>query len=49
MNPWAALAADLELGAGYMLRRLAEPGADMDMPRATSLICERVLTGTGVS
>jgi hypothetical protein len=32
-----------------MLRRLAEHGADMDMPRLTFLMCERVLTGTGVS
>jgi acyl-CoA synthetase (AMP-forming)/AMP-acid ligase II len=31
----AALAADTELGAGNVLLRLAEHGADMDMPRVT--------------
>jgi acyl-coenzyme A synthetase/AMP-(fatty) acid ligase len=34
-NPRAALAADMELGAGNVLLRLAEHGADMDMPRVT--------------
>jgi hypothetical protein len=46
-NLRAVLAADMELGAGNMLRGLAEHGADMDMPRVTFLMCERVLTGTG--
>lgn len=45
----AGLAADMGLGAGNMLRRLAEHGADMDMARVTFLMCERVLTGTGVA
>ncbi|MFI8803711.1 class I adenylate-forming enzyme family protein [Micromonospora chalcea] len=31
----ATLAADMELGAGNVLLRLAEHGADMDMPRVT--------------
>ena len=31
----AALAADMQLGAGNALLRLAEHGADMDMPRVT--------------
>jgi hypothetical protein len=48
-NLRAVLTADMELGADNMLRRLAEHGADMDMPRVTFLVCERVLTGTGVS
>jgi acyl-coenzyme A synthetase/AMP-(fatty) acid ligase len=34
-NPRAVLAADMELGAGNVLLRLAEHGADMDMPRVT--------------
>jgi acyl-coenzyme A synthetase/AMP-(fatty) acid ligase len=34
-NLRARLAADLELGAGNVLLRLAEHGADMDMPRVT--------------
>lgn len=34
-NLRAALAADSELGAGNALLRLAEHGADMDMPRVT--------------
>lgn len=34
-NLRAALAADQELGAGNALLRLAEHGADMDMPRVT--------------
>ena len=34
-NPRAGLAADMELGAGNVLLRLAEHGADMDMPRVT--------------
>ncbi|HEX4091187.1 MAG TPA: class I adenylate-forming enzyme family protein [Trebonia sp.] len=34
-NPRAALAADMELGAGNVLLRLAEHGADLDMPRVT--------------
>jgi acyl-coenzyme A synthetase/AMP-(fatty) acid ligase len=34
-NPRAVLAADTELGAGNVLLRLAEHGADMDMPRVT--------------
>ena len=34
-NLRAALAADAELGAGNVLLRLAEHGADMDMPRVT--------------
>jgi acyl-coenzyme A synthetase/AMP-(fatty) acid ligase len=34
-NLRAVLAADMELGAGNVLRRLAEHGADMDMPRVT--------------
>jgi len=34
-NPRAVLAADDELGAGNVLLRLAEHGADMDMPRVT--------------
>jgi acyl-CoA synthetase (AMP-forming)/AMP-acid ligase II len=34
-NIRAVLAADLELGAGNVLLRLAEHGADMDMPRVT--------------
>lgn len=34
-NPRAMLAADMELGAGNVLLRLAEHGADMDMPRVT--------------
>lgn len=34
-NLRAALAADSELGAGNVLLRLAEHGADMDMPRVT--------------
>src|ERR1700728_1203108 len=34
-NPRAALAADMELGAGNVLLRLAEHGADMDVPRVT--------------
>ena len=34
-NPRAVLAADMELGAGNVLLRLAEHGADMDMPRIT--------------
>ena len=32
-NPRAVLAADMELGAGNVLLRLAEHGADLDMPR----------------
>src|ERR1700729_3655273 len=34
-NLRAVLAADMELGAGNVLLRLAEHGADMDMPRVT--------------
>ena len=34
-NPRAVLAADMELGAGNVLLRLAEHGADMDVPRVT--------------
>jgi len=34
-NLRAVLAADLELGAGNVLLRLAEHGADMDVPRVT--------------
>jgi 3-aminoavenalumate diazotase len=34
-NPRAVLAADMELGAGNVLLRLAEHGADMDMARVT--------------
>ena len=34
-NLRAILAADTELGAGNVLLRLAEHGADMDMPRVT--------------
>ena len=34
-NPRAVLAADMELGAGNVLLRLAEHGADMDLPRVT--------------
>ncbi len=34
-NPRAVLAADTELGAGNVLLRLAEHGADLDMPRVT--------------
>src|ERR1700733_6460640 len=34
-NPRAVLAADQELGAGNVLLRLAEHGADMEMPRVT--------------
>jgi acyl-coenzyme A synthetase/AMP-(fatty) acid ligase len=34
-NLRAVLAADMELGAGNVLGRLAEHGADMDMPRVT--------------
>src|SRR5438270_2633636 len=34
-NLRAVLAADTELGAGNVLLRLAEHGADMDMPRVT--------------
>ncbi len=34
-NLRAVLAADQELGAGNVLLRLAEHGADMDMPRVT--------------
>jgi acyl-coenzyme A synthetase/AMP-(fatty) acid ligase len=34
-NPRAVLAADMELGAGNVLLRLAEHGADMDMSRVT--------------
>ena len=34
-NLRAVLAADPELGAGNVLPRLAEHGADMDMPRVT--------------
>jgi acyl-coenzyme A synthetase/AMP-(fatty) acid ligase len=34
-NPRAVLAADMELGAGNVLLRLAEHGADMDRPRVT--------------
>lgn len=34
-NLRAVLAADMELGAGNVLLRLAEHGADMDMPRMT--------------
>jgi len=34
-NPRAALAADAELGAGNVLAKLAEHGADMDLPRVT--------------
>jgi acyl-coenzyme A synthetase/AMP-(fatty) acid ligase len=34
-NPRAVLAGDMELGAGNVLLRLAEHGADMDMPRVT--------------
>jgi hypothetical protein len=41
------LVADMELGAGNMLRRLAGHGADTDMPRVTFLMCERVLAGPG--
>jgi hypothetical protein len=48
-NLRAVLAADMELGAGNVLRRLAEHGADMDMPRVTFLMREQLLTGTGVS
>src|ERR1700730_13717524 len=34
-NLRAVLAADAELGAGNVLLRLAEHGADMDLPRLT--------------
>jgi acyl-CoA synthetase (AMP-forming)/AMP-acid ligase II len=34
-NPRAVLAADQQLGAGNVLLRLAEHGADMDVPRVT--------------
>jgi hypothetical protein len=49
INPRAMLVAAMELGAGNMLRGLAEHGADMDMPRVPFLMCERALAGTGVS